>query len=282
MAHSPEALEQNIALQPQNNAEEVALNLLQDVQFVPLAIQPADAVEMGAKKIQAAFAPEIVVGDLPLSVPLPGNSSFDADKFGNQSVTTYNKFGKAKEGVTVDANGNIKTWSADGGNFQIRQEGNRQYVTTPNGDTVVVERNRIVKTNTGGQTTEMLTPKEFKERERQREAERQLQIDKEIKEISVSISKGLANGNVPVNEIRQAYETAQLGFWGPEGIERLTRVLNAVANGDGHSVNAAINVKTGNVEVTVQNMNNNDMTRINVTPIRLRKMQILDDRAPGN
>lgn len=234
---------------------ETSENLYGDVAFEG-AEPPSFADRLGLLAAKMKFRPEIVVGSKPQQNELPGNSIFRTNGDGSQTVANLDKFGNATAKVQVGADGTITT-SSTGGVFQIRKEGDRQYVTMPSGDTVVVQGNRIIKTNTGGKTTEMLTPQESEQREQQRAEQLRQEQEQKLKAVSGSIMNGLLNGNIPVEEIRQAYEDAREGVFGKNGVAWLTKMLNT--HGDQgfkkqFDFQAIENPKTGQIDVSLRNI----------------------------
>lgn len=228
--------------------------------------------EVALKKIQA-WPSEVTVSGQPESIALPGRAELNVGQDGRQTVVKYDKLGQVVEKVSVDANGVISTAGANG-KFNIQQIGDRQYVTTPSGDTIVVEGGRIVKTNTGGQSTEMLTPAEAKARELQREREME---DRFLQKTATNIANALANGNVPVEALRSAYQDALNGFFGKKGLERLTARLNEVANAGlkkpEHEISFAHN-KGGGLTISYENLGTGDSASMTLGGLNRRRQEI--------
>lgn len=239
-------------------AETEALDNLQaDVDFENMA-PPSFADRLGLLAAKMKCRSEIIVSGKPQENDLPGSSIFRTYGDGSQAVANVDaKSGKVTAKVTVAADGTITTSSANGAPFQIRQEGDRQYVTMPSGDTVVVQGNRVIKTNTGGKTTEMLTPEEGQAREQQRIEQQREQQEQKLQSVSGSIINGLERGQIPVEEIRKAYEDAREGLFGKNGIAALTKRLNTTGD-DGFKrqfeFQATENPKTGQIDVSLRHL----------------------------
>lgn len=230
--------------------------------------------EVALKKKIQAWPSEVTVSGQPESIALPGRAELNVGQDGSQTVVKYDKLGQAIEKVSVDANGVIQTSDANGGKFDIQQKGDRTYVTTPSGDTIVVEGGRIVKTNTGGQSTEMLTPAEAKIRELKRAQEMEEAF---LQKTANNIATALANGNVPVEALRSAYQDALNGFFGKKGLERLTARLNEIANAGmkkpEHEISFAQN-KGGGYTVSYENLRTGDSASMSLEGLNRRMPQI--------
>ena len=251
----------------ENPADAVENNL-----FAEAFAMPAEAL---FKKIQAPPIPtEAVIGyKIGESAELPGGATITNLKDGSQRVGITIpgiKTPGPHESVTVAPDGSISTQSIRGGNFNLRQEGDRQYITTPGGDTVVVQGNRVVKTVTGGHSTEILTPKQAAQREADRVNEKERAIEKELKQSCRSIGEALNNGNIPRQAIRDLYQSALHGGYGANGVQRVTDMLNALTNEGSRKPLYNFDAQTdklGQLNVSVSDRMSGDQTNMTLTPL---------------
>jgi hypothetical protein len=204
------------------------------------------------------FQPEVVVTGMPgESVRLPGHAQVDIMKDGSQRIGTTREGLKTPgphDFVTVGADGSIRmSGLTAGSNFSVKVEGDRQIIGMPNGDKVVVQGGRIVEASTGGARTELLTPAEAKVREQNRANEAERMAQRILEKTAGSIADGLRNGNIPAGEIRNAFQNAK-------SPEHLTKLINMALTNNGtekspYSVSAERNIKTGELRVSIQNIN---------------------------
>jgi hypothetical protein len=181
-------------------------------------------ISVQEKKIQH-FPSELTVGEHALQqFQLPGNCSIDVCQQNGMTLRVWGKKGE-QESVHVGKDGAVTTRP---GVFNSVNQGDRQVITTPSGQQVVVRDGRIVEATTGGQRTEFLTPAEAKQRQAERALQEEQRLNQTVAEVTQGIADTLVQGNnIPVGNIREAFTNAAIGLYGKSfGATQLARDIN--------------------------------------------------------